>query len=63
MVRCGFCQKEIENPREYKGEVIQKFCRDRCRYSFHNERKRKDLTLAKEMISIFKKSLSIEGTH
>jgi len=58
-----FCQKEIESPREQKGKVVQKFCRDECRYDYHNELKRKERVLVKEMISLFRKNLPIEETH
>jgi len=40
MVRCVFCQKEIENPRKYRGEIVQKFCSDGCRHHCHNSLKK-----------------------
>ena len=39
MVQCGFCGQEILEPRKEKGEVIQKFCNDKCRYSFHKSKR------------------------
>lgn len=36
MVRCGFCGRGIENPRKYRGEVVQRFCSKICRYKYHN---------------------------
>ena len=42
MVRCVFCQKEIENPRKYRGEIVQKFCSDGCRHHYHNSLKKEE---------------------
>jgi predicted nucleic acid-binding Zn ribbon protein len=54
-VRCLFCKKIIENPRQYGDKIIQKFCSDKCRYNYHNEIKREERLLIKETISLLKK--------
>ncbi len=55
MVRCGFCGKVIEDPREYRGEVVQKFCSKDCRYKYHNAAKKEALAFFKETMSLLKK--------
>lgn len=57
MVRCLFCGKVIENPREYEGEIVQKFCSDKCRYDYHNRLKKEERVFAKETISLLRKIL------
>lgn len=37
-LRCINCHKPIEDPNKYKP---RKFCSDRCRFEWHNNRKRK----------------------
>jgi len=61
MVRCLFCQKIIERPKIYKGEIVQKFCSDECRWKHHNEIRREEITFAKEVISFLRKILKLKG--
>ena len=55
MIRCGFCQKTIESPREYKGKVVQKFCSDGCRYHYHNSLNKKERIFFRETMSLLRK--------
>jgi predicted nucleic acid-binding Zn ribbon protein len=55
MIRCLSCKETIENPREYKGKVIQKFCSDKCRYDYHNRIKREERFFVKEAMSLLRK--------
>jgi hypothetical protein len=61
MVKCGFCQKVIESPREYRDEVVQKFCSDGCRYHFHNSLKREQRVFFKETMSLLRKFSGSRG--
>lgn len=55
MVRCGSCEKVIDNPREYKGEVVQKLCSDGCRYHYHNSLKKEGRAFFKEAMVLLRK--------
>ncbi|PIX23349.1 MAG: hypothetical protein COZ69_08765 [Deltaproteobacteria bacterium CG_4_8_14_3_um_filter_45_9] len=43
-IKCRFCGKEVLTPKEYKGEVVQKFCSKKCRFAWHNRRKLEPFT-------------------
>jgi hypothetical protein len=36
IIYCGYCGKEIINPRVEKGKIVQKFCNRKCKAQFHN---------------------------
>lgn len=61
MVRCLFCQKDIENPRKFRDEIVQKFCSDKCRYGYHNRLKKEERVFVKETISLLRKTLRNRG--
>jgi hypothetical protein len=62
MVNCLFCQKEIENPRKYKGEVVQKFCSDGHRYNYHNRINKEERDFGREVVLTLKKFPEIKET-
>jgi hypothetical protein len=53
MVLCGFCRKEILEPRKFKGEIVQRFCCDSCRWSYHKHVRVEKFT--RELIDLLKK--------
>jgi len=53
VVQCEFCQKDIRGPRECKGEIVQRFCCDLCRFRFHNRRR---LGIFDELKALLRKS-------
>jgi hypothetical protein len=57
MVRCSFCEKEIEKPRKFKGKIVQKFCSSKCRFDYHNGPKKEERArdFINEMMSLLKK--------
>lgn len=52
-IECQFCGKEIVNPKEFEGEVVQRFCSKKCRFAWHNRRKLEPFT--KELKALLKK--------
>jgi len=52
IVQCEFCQKDIRGPRECRGQVIQRFCSDLCRFRFHNHKR---LELFRELVTLLKR--------
>jgi len=60
MIECEweFCGKEIVRPRECRGQVVQRFCSDKCRWRFHN---RKRLELFRELVTLLKKGGFVAG--
>ena len=55
VIKCLFCKTEIENPRTFKGEIVQKFCKKKCRYDYHNRVHREERLFGREIISTYKK--------
>jgi hypothetical protein len=53
IVFCGFCGKEIVNPRKEKGEIVQKFCKRICKDRFHNLNR---VILVKQLLNFLSKS-------
>lgn len=62
MINCLWCKNLIENPREYKGEIIQKFCKDECRWKYHNSIRREEAAFFKQIISFSQKILGKRGS-
>ena len=61
MIKCLNCKKLIENPRRFRGEIVQKFCSDDCRFRWHNRRKKEKLGFLAEIMSFSKKVFDGEG--
>jgi hypothetical protein len=53
IVYCGYCGKEIEEPRKEKGKVVQKFCNRICKGRFHNLKR---YTMVKQFMDFLAKS-------
>ena len=53
MVMCGFCGKEILEPKMNRNGKAQKFCNDKCRWDYHNRKKFE--RFVGEMMALLKK--------
>lgn len=53
VIYCGYCGKEIEEPRKEKGKVVQKFCNRICKARFHNLKR---YTMVKQLMDFLAKS-------
>jgi hypothetical protein len=53
IIYCGYCGKEIPNPRVEKGLIVQKFCNRVCKDRFHNLNR---VILVKRLLNFLSKS-------
>jgi SET domain-containing protein len=52
---CLYCQKPLDKPRIEKGRVVQKYCNNTCKNSYHKKRRRDNEDMLREILEIIEK--------